>query len=134
LKIYESRRKLNGANVPANWIQNGDKNTSFFHNYASARGRRNLIKQLKGPSGEFVEGTENIKPVVFNYFSTLFSSDNNMVDPLFLEKVTPRVTMEMNDKLIAPYTAEDVKKAVHSIGDLKAPRPDGLHTLFYKRF
>jgi hypothetical protein len=40
----------------------------------------------------------------------------------------------MNEKLISPFTAEDVKKAVFSIGDLKAPGPDGLHALFYKKF
>jgi hypothetical protein len=39
----------------------------------------------------------------------------------------------MNEKLIAPYTAEDVKNAVFSIGDLKAPGPNGLHALFYKK-
>ena len=40
----------------------------------------------------------------------------------------------MNDALLAPYTAEDVRKALFDIGDLKAPGPDGLHAIFYKRF
>jgi hypothetical protein len=40
----------------------------------------------------------------------------------------------MNDILSAPYTREEVKKAMFNIGDLKAPGPDGLHAIFYKRF
>lgn len=34
----------------------------------------------------------------------------NVIDPQFLEKVVPKVTEDMNEKLIAPFTAEDVKK------------------------
>ena len=40
----------------------------------------------------------------------------------------------MNSALLAPYTAEDVHKALFDIGELKAPGPDGLHAIFYKRF
>jgi hypothetical protein len=44
------------------------------------------------------------------------------------------VTEDMNISLLAPYTTEEVKKALFNIGDLKAPGPDGLHAIFYKRF
>ena len=40
----------------------------------------------------------------------------------------------MNLSLTAPFTADDVRKALFSIGDLKAPGPHGLHAIFYKRF
>jgi hypothetical protein len=40
----------------------------------------------------------------------------------------------MNDKLLAPFTPEEVKKAAFSIGDFKALGPDGLHAVFYKKF
>jgi hypothetical protein len=56
------------------------------------------------------------------------------VDPDLLDKITLKVTPLMNDNLLAPFSAEDVKKAAFSIGDLKAPGPDGLHAIFYKRF
>jgi hypothetical protein len=57
-----------------------------------------------------------------------------MVDPDLLHKITLKVTPLMNDNLLAPFLAEDVKKAAFSIGDLNAPGPDGLHAIFYKRF
>lgn len=40
----------------------------------------------------------------------------------------------MNTALIAPFTADEVRKALFDIGDLKAPGPDRLHAVFYKRF
>nr|XP_020200228.1 uncharacterized protein LOC109786057 [Aegilops tauschii subsp. strangulata] len=42
-------------------------------------------------------------------------------DPGLLEKVVPRVTVEMNEAFPRPYMAEEVKRALFSIGDLKAP-------------
>ena len=35
---------------------------------------------------------------------------------------------------MAPFTKEDVKKALFQIGDMKAPGPYGLHAVFFKRF
>lgn len=40
----------------------------------------------------------------------------------------------MNDILMAPFIADDVRKDVFSIGDLKAPAPDGLHVIFFKQY
>lgn len=35
---------------------------------------------------------------------------------------------------MAPYTCDDVKMAVHSIGDLQAPGQDGLHDVFFIKY
>jgi hypothetical protein len=40
----------------------------------------------------------------------------------------------MNESLLAPFTPEEVKKVAFNIGDYKAPRPDGVHAVFYKNF
>jgi hypothetical protein len=109
-------------------------NTSFFHNFASARRKKNFIKRLKNEANQWVEGTEGLKPIVFDYFSNLFSSEVQATDPVLLEKIHPRVTVEMNEKLKVPYSTEEVKKAAFSIGDFKASGPDRIHVVFYKRF
>jgi hypothetical protein len=123
-EVYWSQRSQ------ANWIQHGDRNTLFFHNYASARRKKNFITKLKDEAENWVEGTDALKPPVLNYFTNLFTSEVQETDPDFLEKVQPRVTHMMNEKLTAPFMAEDVKKAMFSIGDFKAPGPDGLHVVF----
>lgn len=40
----------------------------------------------------------------------------------------------MNAALMADFTEEEVKTALDNIGDLKAPRLDGMTTIFYKKF
>jgi hypothetical protein len=45
----------------------------------------------------------------------------------------PKFTELMNDQLMKPFSAEQVKKALFSIGDMKAPGADGLHVIFLKK-
>ncbi|KAE8794595.1 retrotransposon protein [Hordeum vulgare] len=51
-----------------------------------------------------------------------------------LNPITPKVTSQMNEFLMADFTPEEVKVALDSIGDLKAPGADGLPTIFYKHY
>jgi hypothetical protein len=117
----------------ANWLHQGDMNTSFFHNYASARRKKNTITKMKNDNGTWIEGTETLKPLIHDYFSNIFSSEVFHVDPNMMDKIHPRVDAAMNNMLLAPFDADDVKKAAFSIGDLKAPGPDVLHAVFYKK-
>lgn len=41
-----------------------------------------------------------------------------------------RVTRDMKSRLMAEFTEEEIKKALDSIGDLKAPSPDGWPLVF----
>jgi hypothetical protein len=104
----------------ANWLQHGDRNTTFFHNFATARRKKNFIKKLKNEANAWVEVTDMLKPIVFNYFSNLFSSEVQATDPALLKKIVPRVSEAMNTNLKEQYTAEEVKKAAFTIGDFKA--------------
>jgi hypothetical protein len=116
-----------------NWLQYGDKNTSYFHNFASMRREKNRIKKLKDDNGNWLEGSIYLNPHISGYFAGLFSTEVDDPDPELINKVTPRVTREMNESLLRDYTAEDVKKALFSIGDTKAPGTDGLHAIFFKK-
>jgi hypothetical protein len=110
----------------ANWLMHGDRNTSFF--------QRNHIKKLKDDSGIWKEDVTDLNNLVTNYFATLFPSEVLEPDPEVINKVHRRVTAEMNRVLLVPFTVDDVRKALFSIGDLKAPGPDGLHAIFFKIF
>jgi hypothetical protein len=116
-----------------NWLQHGDKNTSYFHHFANERKKRNRIKKLKDDSGAWVEGVADLNPLVSDYFAGLFTSEIEEPDPDIIDKVNPKVDDRMNEQLLKPFTADDVKKALFSIGDMKAPGADGLHAIFFKK-
>ena len=91
-------------------------------------------KRIQKENGEWIEEEALIKAHAAAYFSGLFTSDVLEPDAHVIEKIKPRVSEAMNAELNRAYSSEEVKKAMYNIGDLKAPSPDGLHAVFYKRF
>jgi hypothetical protein len=118
----------------ANWLLYGDRNTSYFHAVASERRRTNVIKKLKREGGGVVEGEEEIGNFITNHYKSLFMSSAGPSNDDLLQHVNNSVTEGMNDMLIREFTGAEVKEALESIGDLKAPGPDGMPAVFYKKF
>jgi hypothetical protein len=89
-----------------------------------------MVKGLVDDQGVRHEDTGKMKMIVRDYFTNLFTSEVQNVDDGVLGDVNCRVNSSMNQLLLAPFPREEVKKALFSIGDLKAPGPDGLHAIF----
>lgn len=98
------------------------------------RRKINCIKKLKDGNGGWIEDPAAIKSHIQGYFQHLFSSELMNQNDDVINKVNPCVSHEMNEILTKPYTQEEVKKELFSIGDLKAPGSDGLHAIFFKRY
>lgn len=110
----------------------GDRNTAFFHAAASETRRRNKIKKLRREDGSWVEGESEKWCFIANYFSKLFRSNGEQNVNDLLVAVEPKVQPYMNELLLSSFTASKVKEALDAIGDLKAPGPDGMPSVFYK--
>lgn len=62
-----------------------------------------------------------MRNIVHGYFVNLFTSEVGDHDPAILSDVSRCVSEDMNTGLLAPFSYEEVKKALFQIGDLKAP-------------
>lgn len=72
LIIKESMLRQKSCNL---WLEEGDKNSRFFHNAIKDRQRRNAITRLEGEDGR-VEGVANIKEEVERYFHNFFKEED----------------------------------------------------------
>ena len=58
---------------------------------------------------------------ITNYFCSLFESQVGDRMEELLDRISPRITSEMNEFLTKEITRKEVRKALDSVGGLKAP-------------
>lgn len=116
------------------WLKDGDRNTSFFHQKASSRKRRNTVEKIKDHNGNWKEGDVEVGKILRAYFLDLFTSVNPCDLHQVIESVKPRVTGQMNDFLLQPYTEREIIEALKQMHTVKSPGPDGMPPLFFIKF
>jgi 1,4-alpha-glucan branching enzyme len=93
-KVLEQEEIYKMQRSRVNWMANGDRNSAYFHNFARARRKRNMIVKLKDSNREIREGNSLIKLIITNYFYELFSSEVAETNADLLQKVKPKVTRQ----------------------------------------
>jgi hypothetical protein len=117
------------------FILEGDSNTRYFHSVANGRHRKKLIHSLVQDEGTFV-GHEQLKSYITNYYKDLFGESEEGTFTLEESRTQdiPQVSAEENAFLTAPYSEEEVRKAIFLMEHNKAPGPDGFPAEFYQNF
>ncbi|GKU93023.1 hypothetical protein SLEP1_g6663 [Rubroshorea leprosula] len=116
------------------WLQEGDRNTRFFHKRASRRKDHNTINKLQGKDGVWKYDFQDLQHIATDYFSTLFSSSQ----PTAIHRVTcclqSCVSIQDNALLLRDFTENDITQALFHMHPSKAPGPDGLSPAFFQQF
>ena len=116
------------------WLENGDKNTKFFHGIATQRKRRNFIKELRDEEGVWQNDEHIFLGLLVGFYEKLFASSNPKNMEQILNGVQEVVTDSMRTKLAQAYSVDEVEKAIKDMAPLKAPGPDGMPPLFYHTY
>ena len=112
----------------------GNRNSKFFHTRVSQRFRRNRIRELRNQEGVLVSGEDDLSEMVRDYYKNLFlSSRPTEVEEVVLA-IKPAVTEDMNNCLIKPFSREEIENALKQMALLKAPDPDGMPPIFFRKF
>lgn len=57
-----------------NWLEHGDKNTRYFHTSTMIKRKRNIIEMLSRDDGSMVTDVEQLKSMVVEFFTKLYTS------------------------------------------------------------
>ncbi|XP_019178363.1 PREDICTED: uncharacterized protein LOC109173576 [Ipomoea nil] len=114
------------------WLTQGDRNTKFFHCYATSRKKKNTVVRLKNEAGIWTEGT-SLLLLAKDYFCNIFHTAGSMQSS-YIDRLHPKISDEDNDRLLQPFTPDEVKEAIFSMAPDKSPGPDGFNPGFFQHF
>jgi hypothetical protein len=91
--------------LKAQFILEGDSNTRYFHGIANGRHRKKRIQSLVQDEG-LIEGHEQLKSYITNYYKGLFGPPNESSFSLDESQIAdiPQLSRKENAVLTVPYT------------------------------
>nr|GFC52396.1 putative RNA-directed DNA polymerase, eukaryota, reverse transcriptase zinc-binding domain protein [Tanacetum cinerariifolium]GFC62011.1 putative RNA-directed DNA polymerase, eukaryota, reverse transcriptase zinc-binding domain protein [Tanacetum cinerariifolium] len=114
------------------WLDEGDKNSKYFHNVIKGRLNKNRISYFEDLNGNDFHGINVGEQFVKHFKNVLGTSSsvnpNDDPDSLF-SKVLSNPDAEY---MIRSVSDDEIKKALFEIDGNKAPGPDGYSAQFFK--
>ena len=114
------------------WIKEGDCNSWYFHMMINANRSNNSLK------GVLVDGVWTVEPHKVREEARAFFSQRFIEPDLHRPKLDgisfQTITQQQNSMLVAPFSEEEVRKAIWDCGSDKSSGPDGINFKFIKKF
>jgi hypothetical protein len=116
------------------WLKSGDRNTKFFHKFASAKRNQKHIWEIWDELGQEHRGQEALKVGANKYFKNLFSKD---FDISFVEQMALArhflcfVNAEDSCQIDRPVTKQGIWDVLKLFSIDKSPDSDGWTVEFY---
>jgi len=114
------------------WIEDGDRNTKYYHSKTIIRRRRNKIMTLRDNDGVWIEDYDNLKSLVRNFYVHLFKEEKTNRDNVISRNTYPSIMEEQHNTLSANIQIKECKKALFDMGPHKAPEEDGYPAIFFQ--
>eukprot|EP00253_Pinus_taeda_P009779 PITA_09779 len=134
LKLEESSWRLKSR---ALWLRLGDRNTKFFHRFATFRRQANAIWRIKDGNGGFIYTQQDISNAAVAHFKSQYSKGLGCAfqDILWGIELYPAMFDEsINDSIYQLVTEDELLKVLKAFSKDKCPGPDGWNIEFFLYF
>jgi hypothetical protein len=115
-EVYEREEIMYKQRSRQEWLKAGDRNTIFFQHRASHRRRKNTDKFLRREDGSRCDTDEGMRAMAQDFYSNLYSSEAATNMDTILDKIEAFVTPEMNERLTATISDQEIEKALFQMG------------------
>jgi hypothetical protein len=117
------------------WLQEGERNSKFFHNSMIQRRHQNIIISLKDQQGNKLSNHQDIQSELLQYYITLMQ-EPQLNRKEAIRKITQHIPKMINENhneaLMRPVTMEEVEQVIWEMPKGKSPGPDGFTVDFYQ--
>ncbi|GFY81235.1 hypothetical protein Acr_01g0010440 [Actinidia rufa] len=134
LKLAEAELSFCSQLAQAKYLKNSDKGTKFFHNLIKSNRAKNFIASITLEDGSRSTSNNQVSNASVQYYMGLLGTKEDCIkldrDIVLKGNI---LEAEQASNLIKAVSEEEIKSALFSIGEDKAPGPDGYTSCFYKK-
>ncbi|XP_020260823.1 uncharacterized protein LOC109837129 [Asparagus officinalis] len=115
------------------WSLQGDRGTSFFHAITKSNKHNNRVMVLHNANGDRITDGEGIVNEFVSFYRKLMGSAVVTIPPdMDIINFGPILNAAQARELSRPVTRDEIKSAIFSMAENKAPGPDGYNVAFFK--
>lgn len=114
----------------SDWIQFGDRNTSFFHQKTMTRRRHNPIVWIKDDRGQWISNEDELKAHAIDFFANLYTADAISFNSNFTPNDFPCIDSDRMNIMERHVDDDEINDTIFSMKPLRAPGIDGLNAIF----
>ncbi|OIT36523.1 hypothetical protein A4A49_62229, partial [Nicotiana attenuata] len=107
------------------WFEEGDSNSTYFHNVIKYRRKELQIHRIKNYRGRWIQGDENISKAAVKHFEKLFNLLVPVVDRYLIDCIPYWITEDDNVYLSQHSDEGEIKEAVFDMSATSSLGPDG---------
>ena len=134
IKLAEADASFCSQLAKAKYLKNSDKGTKFFHDLIRANRSKNQVASILLDDGSRTTSNKQVSEAFVQYYMGLLGERK---DCIAINKSTvlngKLLEAEQATNLLKAISEEEIKVALFSIGEDKAPGPDGFSSCFFKK-